>query len=79
MSGDDELRKVRADAINAVADKWQWGEWANHLDPNPIARAQSVTDWLRAQARYAATEGRAVPATDAVGGSDEGADPEALR
>lgn len=45
-----------ADAIEALADEWQQGEWSGALlmrEPpvrGPIASAQAMTDWLRFKA-----------------------------
>ena len=48
-------REARAEALSRVADKWQWGDWANaprggDIAHERIAAAQYVTAWLRERA-----------------------------
>lgn len=50
------VAEVVGEALTRVADTWQWGAWSDVLLPaerNPVANAQRVTDWLRAQAEGA--------------------------
>ena len=52
--GPEQVREREAAALIRVADKWQWGAWADapRCDDRVqerIANAQYVTDWLRAQ------------------------------
>lgn len=46
--------EIRAEAIEEVASKWQWGSWTivtqSVKEQSVIGVAQDVTEWLRAQA-----------------------------
>lgn len=50
-----ELDRYVSLRIQAIADQWQWGDWANaprRADPveERLANAQFVTNWLRTKA-----------------------------
>ena len=51
--GPEQVRKREAAVLHALADKWQWGAWADVLTKagsRLMDKPQAVTDWLRAQA-----------------------------
>ena len=53
----EQVREREAAVLHALADKWQWGAWADvltHAGEGLMAKPQAVTDWLRAQAVEAA-------------------------
>lgn len=67
---EDYVQKGRRQALTELADKWQWGAWADVLDlkglrMKAISAGQDVTDWLRRAAlieeeRGTVTEGGGV-------------------
>lgn len=51
--GPEQVREREAAVLHALADKWQWGAWADVLTKagsGLMDKPQAVTDWLRAQA-----------------------------
>lgn len=49
----EQVRKREAAVLHALADKWQWGAWADVLTKagtGLMDKPQAVLDWLRAQA-----------------------------
>ena len=48
---------IKAEALRAAADAWQWGEWSTITEPakrpavpSILGTANAVTDWIRARA-----------------------------
>ena len=55
-------QQVKAGAIDALADKWQWGGWSDALPlgelgiTRAINTADAVTAWMRARAQHVRAE-----------------------
>ena len=51
--GPEQVREREAAVLHALADKWQWGAWADVLTKagtGLMGKPQAVLDWIRAQA-----------------------------